>query len=88
MKSFASFFAYLQLALATIQAVRSVEVTNPQTPGQVKADMVLTAVATAAASVPAIADTITSKDIAGTILNVSNATVATLNAAGVFKHGE
>lgn len=86
MNKFSKLFMYLQLGLATVQAVRSVEtsVTDPKA-GPAKLDIVVGTVAAASQAVPEIASEIKAKDAASFATTVANTTVTALNAAGVFK---
>lgn len=81
------FFAILKLAPAIIGMVHGVETALPgKGLGAHKLNLILDTVSAAAAAAPEIHDAISLGDLQAVTTTITNGTVATLNAAGVFSH--
>lgn len=80
------FLMLLQMIPAIIAIVKQVEQAIPgQGRGKEKLDVVLNTVNAAAAASPQVVSSIENKDMAGAVTGITNAVVATLNAAGALK---
>ena len=76
---------FLQMAPALIGMVRQIETVLPgPKQGNAKLALVLNTVQTAAQGSTEVASAIEGRDLNAAVTGVVNATVATLNAAGVF----
>lgn len=80
------FLMFMQMAPSIIGIVKQVEDLVPaKGKGKEKLDLVLNTVNTAAAGSAEVAAAVEGHDLQGAVTSLVNATVATANAAGVFK---
>ena len=81
------FLLILKLIPAIVALVQSAETLIPgKGHGKTKLDLVLNTVNTAAQLTPEVLHTLPEKDLEKTTTAIVNATVSTLNTAGVFDH--